>query len=59
MTTENTLRTKNIIVSYFIGPLDTDLRYARSLFNIVSGTPAPELYKIACCQFKMQERSII
>ena len=43
MTTENTLRTKSIIVSYFIGPLDTDLRYAPSLFNIAYGTPAPEI----------------
>ena len=40
---DNILQIKNIIVSYFISPFDTDLRYAPNLFNIVSGTPAPEI----------------
>ena len=31
------------IASYFISPCDTDLRYAPNLFNILSGTPAPEI----------------
>ena len=39
----NILQIKNIIVPYFISPFDTDLRYAPNLFNIVSGTPAPEI----------------
>ena len=39
---ENILQTKNIL-SYFISPFDNDLRYAPSLFNIVSGTLAPEI----------------
>ena len=42
-TNENTLQIKNVIVSYFIGPFDTDLCYAPSLFDIVSGTPDPEI----------------
>ena len=39
----NLLQIKNIIVSCFIGPFDTDLRYCPNLFNIVSGTPAPKI----------------
>lgn len=30
-------------LSYFISACDTDLRYAPNLFNILSGTPAPEI----------------
>ena len=40
---DNILQIKNIIISYFISPFDTDLRYAPDLFDIVSGTPAPEI----------------
>ena len=40
---DNILQIKNIIVSYFISPFDTDLRYAPNVFDIVSGTPAPEI----------------
>ena len=37
------LQIKNIIVSYFMSSFDTDLRYSPNLFNIVSGTPFPEI----------------
>ena len=40
---ENIVQIKNIIVSYFISPFDTDLCYAPNLINTVSGTPAPEI----------------
>ena len=40
---DNILQIRNIIASYFISPFDTDLRCAPNLFNIVSGTPAPEI----------------
>ena len=40
---DNILQIRNIIVSNFISPSDTDLRCAPNLFNNLSGTPAPEI----------------
>ena len=45
---KNILKFKNIIVSYFISPFDTDLRYAPTLFSILSGTPLPEIVQDCC-----------
>ena len=50
---ENILQIKNIIVSYFISPFGTDLRYATNLFNIVSGTPGP--YFVQDCLLSVKD----
>ena len=54
---KNVLRLKHAIVSYFVSPFDSDLRYSPNLYNIVSGTPVAEIVKDCMLLLKIQARN--